>query len=431
MPARQWFTPAFLAFALLLQSTFGFALEIELKQNMYVRLPKSNGFMRWSGRLLKGSVVRVADDRVVWNEDNSVNLQATLDAMAGGKESKEDGRPFYAGASYGGGRTEDFAPITIVKVAEGSSTQLVAGAQYYMALKFLHRRGNAATVVQDGDVFKPIAERSTDCVRSSQVADQVQYIVWPVAEAAAPPEPSSDAAPAAEQKPSEATASAPEPPSARSASENYQTQSRLPEFPLRGACADYIHKIDRKGQYKGEPPGRYGKNGLAVLRELGNDPVFMNAGDYVKDACPSFSLLSEEQRRDFWVWTFGILAYPESTCKPGARNEDPANEDAVAAAGLYQMEENSETRRGREKTLGRPGVCTAYNDGVTSTTNIYSVELNTQCAVAIMRNQFLNMKLSIFNRQTNYWAPFKNRQVGSVLTRERVRSYPGCRKGQR
>lgn len=164
---------------------------------------------------------------------------------------------------------------------------------------------------------------------------------------------------------------------------------------LPAACSSYVNKS-----------GVAGIKGKAMKSFMGNHPAFLKTTKDMGDLCPHFSNFSKDQKLTFWAWTWGALAFDESTC---GQNVRAAGVNGVAV-GEFQMEGSLALR----KQGARPSQC--------MTSNIAAFGNNASCAVAIMAKQ-INSRSQIFGRP-NYWQKMLSRS-GKVYAL--AKKYPGCR----
>ncbi len=95
--------------------------------------------------------------------------------------------------------------------------------------------------------------------------------------------------------------------------------------------------------------------------------------DGVTTLCPQWTRLSEEQRVNFWVWTFAAISQAESSCDPGAVANGINGKIAV---GLTQLERSRQYRYWRSRDANGNGYC--------DVDTVQSVDNNLKCALDIM-----------------------------------------------
>lgn len=138
-------------------------------------------------------------------------------------------------------------------------------------------------------------------------------------------------------------------------------------------CSDFIGEDGEYGDL-----GRMIVYGFTLYKDdlapLIADSAADKAG--MKMVCPQFSVMTPDQRKDFWVWTMATVALFESTC-----GYDTTNEQNRHAVGMFQLNESIADREPR--SLIGNHIC-----GRLTRAQIAPATNNTACALDFMRDSF-------------------------------------------
>lgn len=169
-----------------------------------------------------------------------------------------------------------------------------------------------------------------------------------------------------------------------------------------------------------------GANWSRFVREAivadGNRLVSTVPGD-MRDFCPKYAAMGEAQRRDVWARLFSLLAYYESSYKPGTwlrENFKDSNGNWVISRGLLQI--SKESANGRR-----------YRCRIVAESSLHDPRINMSCGAKIAA-AWITADGRIFDEvgpkkwrgMARYWSPFrvpeKRAKIAALLSASN-----GCR----
>jgi hypothetical protein len=157
--------------------------------------------------------------------------------------------------------------------------------------------------------------------------------------------------------------------------------------------------------------GTYGSWGQAALREIAKHPAFLENWRSSSAACRNFNSFTDAQKRHFWVYLLAAVAARESTCQLDVDSPASINPNGVAS-GLYQIENKSSLRAGRDIQWGG-----RYCSG-----DPYSLEVNTRCGVKMLEDVIDNGD-GPYSSRNNYWSSLINSRTSTKVL---VSQYEDC-----
>lgn len=155
--------------------------------------------------------------------------------------------------------------------------------------------------------------------------------------------------------------------------------------------------------WDGKPGGREWTDSAHVaVVELGSELLTANPRD-VRDYCPSYDRLNNEQRRAFWVYLLSRLARFESNHDPSVRFTESFNDsqgNPVISRGLLQIS--------RESANG-------YGCAIGEEAELHDPKINIRCGVRILK-RWVAERDGVIAARTNgewrgaarYWSPFRD-----------------------
>ena len=149
--------------------------------------------------------------------------------------------------------------------------------------------------------------------------------------------------------------------------------------------------------------GKLGPWGEVINRELNdsqNGGLLENGIVDAANVCPSWDGMSKAEKKEFWVFLIGAMAFNESSCNPSAKNSRATHGVGV---GLLQLNSASDC----------PGLTQAdYRDPIE----------NLKCGVFWLRQDFSNNR-AFFGMNTHFQ---QNRVLGGSKTQEMLRGFNRC-----
>jgi hypothetical protein len=427
---------AFAVISSLLLSPVAHALQIKLGSAMNLRTLSNDGdALTKVGVLGAGSVVEIPNKYAVKNrKTGAIDATASFNnwlSSAGFKKAeinkkvRDPKRDFYF-------------PVTVVSATNREGRKLV-GKTHLMALRVLAKSRGRLTVKTKALVYK-----SPDDDAPIQPADPD--------EASTPAEAESTAAPAA--APQAPAAAAEETPEAQAPCVNCslaeaESAPTVPEAST-DAFSEIASEIDDRylpdswdddlaanrfqkpvaGFYAGgatcerfiSADGKhYGDAGKEVLTQITKYPVYMSNNNGVTRTCKNFANFSNAQKRHYWVWFWGALAWQESKCG-AVKSAGHLNPGGRASVGMYHIEASERLRRSRG----------SFCNGDPKT-----LRVNTSCAIGDM-TRLLRSGQGPFSSTDQQWGPLKRSEAGDwvrigkksyfikSVTKKLVRQYEAC-----
>ncbi|MCH2534612.1 MAG: hypothetical protein MK008_09255 [Bdellovibrionales bacterium] len=119
----------------------------------------------------------------------------------------------------------------------------------------------------------------------------------------------------------------------------YKSPPLTNSFSALGAdCSDYI-----------DDNGNYGDRGKLLAKEILGEGRSTDRWEYFKQGsrnlssvCPNFNNLNDEEKLNFWIWTFAAIAWDEGKCISNIARSDATNGLAVSD---FQLPENWKSGR--------------------------------------------------------------------------------------
>lgn len=419
-----------LALTMTVSASSAQSLDVQVRIDSDINLRTTQGqSMERVGQLKAGSIVSIPiPDRYAVRVNGEVDVQQTLDRWMAARDANGPRL-----ATFGNDRRDFFTPITVQSAAAGSTvpTGASAASPNFIALHYLKRAGRAFVVGQDAPVVRPRPHGEAMTLPAAPAA-RVQggaaprpsisaQVIRCTGDCGAQPSTLSTSGRETVRAVLAATsamAPPPPPPPSRAARTESHTVSRTPvspgQFTPQGLSSSNELRAFRECRRFIDDNGNYGDYGQIAFRELSRYPIFTNDDDGMTNSCPRYNSFSEEQRKHFWVWVYASLAAQESGCQANAISPASINPNG-RAAGLLQMEQDPELRRGRDRAY-RGNFCSG---------NIYDPGVNLRCSTRIMANLVGRGQGIIARNRSQYWGPFNGPKNNKA--QRAVREYRACR----
>lgn len=224
-----------------------------------------------------------------------------------------------------------------------------------------------------------------------------------------------------------------------------------PSFSSSGARCDNF--IDENGEF-----GPYGEILRDTIYYITNqypsrkvslllDPDLVTGVRGLKELCPNFSRLNEDERVHFWVWVFAAIAWHESKCETGANLVGADNPNGLSVGVLHMPHDLRYRADYSNQSLGT-GSCREHHPSEGQVLHGYWItdqamlnpRLNLKCGLDALLSALRGFhttecyqswnhtiaqplkpcKPSIFN---NYWAAFKSENGGIS---QLIKEHPLC-----
>lgn len=132
--------------------------------------------------------------------------------------------------------------------------------------------------------------------------------------------------------------------------------TKVQSIKLGRKCYDFIDKR-----------GNYGKRGKLLAREILGKGRSTNRWEYFKQStssilsfCPKFDNFNDEEKLNFWIWTFAAISQTEGTCKENVSTPNATH--GLAVSDFQLPEEWKGGRSWRGPGCEASGKAPSYND---------------------------------------------------------------------